>query len=66
MYENLNKRQANVLAQLRIGMTPLNGYLLNTKVTETGLCECGESAELREHFIFHCDRWSEQRKILGV
>lgn len=66
MYEDLSKRQASILAQLRTGMTPLNGYLYNIKATETNLCDCGEAAESREHFIFHCSRWNEQRKILGV
>jgi hypothetical protein len=66
IYDDLSKRQASILAQLRTGMTPLNGYLHNIKAVETNLCDCGEAAESREHFIFHCVRWSEQRKILGV
>jgi hypothetical protein len=66
MYDDLSKRQAGILAQLRTGMTPLNGYLYNIRAAETNLCDCGEVAESREHFIFHCVRWSEQRKILGV
>lgn len=66
MYDELSKRQASVLAQLRTGMTPLNGYLHSIKAVETNLCECSEAVESREHFIFHCVRWSEQRKILGV
>jgi hypothetical protein len=30
------------------------------------LCECGEAVESRDHFVFRCARWDEQRKILGV
>jgi hypothetical protein len=66
MYDDPNKRQASVLAQLRSGMTPLNGSLHNIEATKTNLCDCGVAAESREHFIFHCARWSEQRKTLGV
>jgi hypothetical protein len=66
MYDNLAKRLASILAQLRTDMTPLNGYLNNIKATEMDLCECGEVLETRKHFIFRCARWSEQRKILGV
>jgi hypothetical protein len=66
MYDDLSKRQASILAQLRTGMTPLNGYLHNIKAVESNLCECGEAVESREHFVFHCARWTEQRKILGV
>lgn len=66
MYDNLSKRQASILAQLRTGMTPLNGYLHNIKAVESNLCECGEAVESREHFVFRCVRWSEQRKMLGA
>jgi hypothetical protein len=66
MYDELSKRQASILAQLRTGMTPLNGYLHNIKAVESNLCECGEAVESREHFVFPCARWTEQRKILGV
>jgi hypothetical protein len=66
MYDDLSKRQASILAQLRTGMTPLNGYLHNIKAVESNLCECGEAVESIEHFVFHCARWTEQRKILGV
>lgn len=66
MYDELSKRQASILAQLRKGMTPLNGYLHNIKAVESNLCECGEAVELREHFVLRCARWSDQRKILGV
>ncbi|KAF4546911.1 Hypothetical protein D9617_102g071700 [Elsinoe fawcettii] len=66
MYNELRKRQASVLAQLCTGMTPLNGYLHKIKAVETNLCDCGEAIESREHFIFHCVRWSGQREIMGV
>jgi hypothetical protein len=65
MYDDLSKRQASVLAQLRAGMTPLNGYLHNIRAAETNLCDCGEAVESREYFIFYCVRWSEQQKILS-
>jgi hypothetical protein len=66
IYDDLSKRQARVLAPLRTGMTPLNGYLHNIKAAETNLCECGETVESRDHFVFRCARWNEQRKTLGV
>ena len=56
MYDELSKRQASILAQLRIGMILLNGYLYNIKAVDSNLCECGEAVELREHFVFHCAR----------
>jgi hypothetical protein len=56
MYDDLSKRQASILAQLRTGMTPLNRYLHNIKVVESNLCECGETIESREHFVLRCAR----------
>ena len=47
-------------------MSALNGYSNDIKAVETNHCDYGEAADSREHFIFHCVRWSEQRKILGV
>jgi hypothetical protein len=32
---------------------------------ETNLRNCGEAAETRERFIFHCCSWSDRRKFLG-
>jgi hypothetical protein len=52
MYDDLSKRQASILAQLRTGMTPLNGYLHNIKAVEMNMYECGEAVESREHFVF--------------
>jgi hypothetical protein len=66
MYDDLSKRQASILAQLRTGMTLLNRYLHNIKAVETNICDCSKVVESREHFILHCVRWSEQRNILGV
>lgn len=64
IYDRLSKKQASILAQLRTGITPLNGYLHMIKATETDLCDCGEATESREHFVFQCAKWSEQRHIL--
>lgn len=56
MHDDLTKKQASILAQLRTGMTPLDGYLHNIKAVESNLCKCGEAVESREHFVFHCAR----------
>jgi hypothetical protein len=65
VYDSLSKRQASALVQLRTGMTPLNGYLHFMGASETSLCDCGEAAESRQHFIFFCPKWVEQHKILA-
>lgn len=66
MYDSLSRRQASILAQLRTGMTPLNGYLRVIGATETSLCDCGKANESRQHFVFQCAKWNEQRKIIAA
>lgn len=41
LYDTLMKREAKVLAQLRTGMSALNGYLHRIGVAESDMCACG-------------------------
>jgi len=63
MYDQLNRRQATILAQLRSGYSRLNYYLHCIKVTDTNRCECGATETVR-HFILECPRWAEARRQL--
>lgn len=56
MYDDLGKRQASIVAQLRAGMTPMKEYLHNTKVTGISLCDYDEAAEPREHLVLRYAR----------
>jgi hypothetical protein len=60
----LTKREAKVLAQLRTGMSALNGYLHRIGVAESDMCDCGQAAETIEHFLFRCKEWTTQREIM--
>ncbi|KAJ6436906.1 reverse transcriptase [Purpureocillium lavendulum] len=65
LYDGLSWREANVLAQLRTGMSRLNGYLNKIAAAPSQQCACGSAKETVEHFLFHCAKWTEQRaKIL--
>ena len=65
LYDRLSWREANVLAQLRTGMSRLNGYLNKIAAAPSQQCACGYAKETVEHFLFHCAKWTEQRaKIL--
>ncbi|KAJ6436857.1 reverse transcriptase [Purpureocillium lavendulum] len=65
LYDGLSWKEANVLAQLRTGMSRLNGYLSKIAAAPSQQCVCGYANETVEHFLFHCAKWTEQRaKIL--
>jgi hypothetical protein len=61
LYNSLKREEANVLAQLRIGMSRLNGYLHQIGASETDQCACGRAKETVKHFLFRCSRWDQQR-----
>ncbi|KAJ6439086.1 reverse transcriptase [Purpureocillium lavendulum] len=64
LYNSLNRKESDVLAQLRTGMVRLNSYLLKIGAAESALCDCGQATETAEHFLFRCKKWAEQREIL--
>ncbi|KAJ6437080.1 reverse transcriptase [Purpureocillium lavendulum] len=61
LYDGLSWKEANVLAQLRTGMSRPNGYLNKIAAAPSQQCACGYAKETVEHFLFHCARWTEQR-----
>ena len=61
LYDKLKKTRASILAQLRTGMSRLNCYLHKIAVADSDECECGRK-ETVPHFLFMCQRWSEQRR----
>lgn len=61
LYDNLKRREACVLAQLRTGMAKLNGFLSRIGAAESDLCACGHARETVEHFLWRCIRWTALR-----
>ena len=61
LYDALNRGKANVLAQLRIGIARLNGYLHQIGAAESDQCTCGQARETVAHFLFRCVRWEIHR-----
>ncbi|OAQ61371.1 reverse transcriptase [Purpureocillium lilacinum] len=61
LYDGLSWKEANVLAQLRTGMSRLNGYLNKIAAAPSQQCACGHVKETVEHFLFHCTKWTGQR-----
>jgi len=50
LYDDCNREEAAILAQLRTNKCRLNGYLSKIKASPTELCECGQPETVR-HFL---------------
>ena len=57
IYDNLNKDNAKVIAQLRSSDAKLNQFLARIKAIKSPICACGAAPELIRHFLFSCLRW---------
>jgi hypothetical protein len=64
LYNGFKRAEAGILAQLRTGMSRLNGYLYRIKAAGTDLCACGQAKETVEHFLFRCTRWDRYREAM--
>ncbi|KJZ69133.1 hypothetical protein HIM_11480 [Hirsutella minnesotensis 3608] len=64
LYDELTRKESEVLIQLRTGKSRLNSYLCKIGAVESDECICGQSAETVEHFLFRCRRWTAQREIM--
>ncbi len=61
LYEDLSRKEAGILAQLRTGMARLNGYLYCIEAAPSDQCACGVARETVDHFLFRCRRWTANR-----
>ncbi|KJZ68274.1 hypothetical protein HIM_12336 [Hirsutella minnesotensis 3608] len=64
LYDSLTRKEADILVQLRTGMSRLNGYLYAIGAKDSDLCDCGQAAETVDHFLFRCTKWIAQRNVL--
>jgi hypothetical protein len=64
LYNGFKRTEACILAQLRTGMSRLNGFLYRINAAETDLCACGQAKETIEHFLFRCSRWDQHREAM--
>jgi hypothetical protein len=56
---------ASLIFQLRVGHSPLNGYLHRFGLVDSAKCPaCGEANETAEHFILRCPKYVYERWIL--
>ena len=65
LYNMLNRKEADTLAQLRTGMSRLNAFLHRIGAEDSDMCDCGHEPETTDHFLFRCARWREEREIMA-
>jgi len=59
-YDSLNAYKAAALAQMRTGISKLNGYLHTIHCHNTPVCKCScNLVETVQHFLFVCPNWVE-------
>jgi hypothetical protein len=60
--DNLSRKRASLLFQLRVGHAPLNNYLFRFKKVDSARCPaCGAQKETTEHFILRCPNFEHER-----
>ena len=51
-------------SQMLLHDTMLNKDSFRTGTSDTPLCDCGKAAESVEHFLLHCENYTEARKVM--
>ncbi|KJZ68822.1 hypothetical protein HIM_11782 [Hirsutella minnesotensis 3608] len=64
VYDELTRKESEVLVQLRTGKSRLNSYLCKIGAVKSDECTCRQAPETAEHFLFRCRRWTVQREIM--
>lgn len=61
LYDNLTRKEAAVLSQLRTGRARINKYLAKIGAAESELCEHCQQIESIPHLLFTCSKWEHLR-----
>ena len=60
--DDISRKRASLLFQLRVGHAPLNSYLHRFKKVDSARCPaCGAQKETVEHFILKCPKFDHER-----
>ena len=61
----LQREQASLLFQLRVGHVPLNAHLYRLQKIDSPICSsCWQHSETVAHYILHCTTYREVRRTL--
>ena len=64
LYDDLEREEARMLAQMRTGMARVNGYFCQIEAVKSEKCQCGKDRETVEHFLLECPQWEDLRQEL--
>lgn len=64
IYIGCNKKQSQILCQLRTEICKLNFYLSKNQAVESDQCRCNRSKETVNQFLFCCLRWNNLHQEL--
>ena len=60
--DDIPRKIASTIFQLRVGHVPLNRYLHRFKITDSAQCPaCGHLKEKPEHYLLHCPKYVHER-----
>jgi hypothetical protein len=60
--DNILRKIASTIFQLRVGHVPLNLYLHRFKITDSAQCPaCGHPKETPEHYLLNCPKYAHER-----
>ena len=60
--EEISRKTASLIFQLRVGHAPINQYLHRFKKVDNPQClACGHPTETAEHIILHCPSYDHER-----
>ena len=60
--EDISRKTASLIFQLRVGHAPINQYLHRFKKIESPQCPaCGHPKETIKHFLLHCPKYAHER-----
>ncbi len=54
IYNGRSKKQAQILCQMRTGISRLNSYLTKIQAADSAQCRCNRGNETVDHFLFRC------------
>ena len=60
--DQISRKTASLIFQLRVGHAPINQYLYRFKKVDSPQCPaCGHPKESAEHFLLHCPKYAHER-----
>ena len=64
-YNIISGAGSKILTQIRLGLSPLGEHLYTYNLSDNPFCQnCLSIVESTAHFLFHCDKYDQERVAL--